>query len=142
MDTALDLLARSKYVLLTTFRRDGTPVPTPVWVVRVGQELLVWTNPAAGKVKRIRRDGRVQIGPCSRSGKPLGRSVAAHARILDEDESSVVLPALIRKYGLVARLTTSATTLHALFGRPPRPVGGVAITLTTGIPAQVASVDS
>ena len=134
METPLDLLARSTYVLLTTFRRDGTPVPTPVWVVRVGDELLVWTNPTAGKVKRIRRDGHVEIGPCGRGGKPLGRSVPGHARILEQDELGPIVPALIRKYGLLARLTTLPTKLGRLLGRSPRPVGGLAVRLTSGIP--------
>jgi PPOX class probable F420-dependent enzyme len=132
MATPLDLLARSPYVLLTTFRRDGTPVPTPVWVVRVGDELLVWTNPTAGKVKRIRRNSRVEIGPCGRGGRPLGRSVPGTARILGSDELGAVVPALIRKYGLVARMTTLPTKLNAVMGRPQRPVGGVAITLDRG----------
>lgn len=132
METPLDLLTRSKYVLLTTFRRDGTPMPTPVWVVRVGEELLVWTSPSAGKVKRIRRDGQVRIGPCGRTGKPLGRQVPADARILHESELGLVVPALIRKYGLVARLTTLRTKVNALLGRPPLAVGGLAITLALG----------
>ena len=130
MTTPLDLLARTQYVLLTTFRKDGTPVPTPVWVVRRGEELLVWTNPTAGKVKRIRRNSRVEIGPCAQRGKPLGRPVEAVARIMPDSELDAIRPALIAKYGWLARLTFVPNTVNSLLRRPPPPIGGVAITLS------------
>ena len=129
MTDVLELLARTPYVLLTTFRRDGTPVPTPVWVVRDVDELLVWTNPQAGKVKRIRANGRAELAPCSRSGQPLGTSVPATGRVLGSDETGRILPALVDKYGLLARITAQLPQrLGALVGRRP-PVGGLALTL-------------
>lgn len=130
MTDVLDLLARTPFVLLTTFRRDGTPVPTPVWVVRDVDELLVWTNPQAGKVKRIRANGRAELAPCTRRGKPLGRSVPATGRVLGPDEVQRVMPALIDKYGLQARMTTLPNRLNALLGRPLHPIGGLAVKLT------------
>jgi uncharacterized protein len=129
MDTPFEILARSQYVLLTTFRRDGTAVPTPVWVVDIAGELVVWTNPAAGKVKRIRRNPQVQIAPCTRVGTPLGRQIAATARVLQADELSGVMPALVRKYGLTAKMTSIPTLLNKVLGRPPHPVGGLAVTV-------------
>lgn len=68
MSTDLERLGAAQYLLLTTFRRDGTAVPTPVWVARDGAELVVFTAPNAGKVKRIRRDGAVRVGPCTMRG--------------------------------------------------------------------------
>ena len=130
MTQALDLLARTQFVQLTTFRRDGTPVPTPVWVVRDGPELRVWTNPQAGKVKRIRRNGSVLLAPCTRRGKPLGRAVPGTARVLEPDELPSVVAALIDKYGLMARLTTVPNKVNALLRRPSAPIGGLAISLT------------
>ncbi len=129
MQTPFDILARSSYVLLTTFRRDGTAVPTPVWVVAIGKELAVWTNPTAGKVKRIRNDARIEIGPCTRRGKPLGRPISGSARILGADELPAVMPALIQKYGLIARLTSLPSLISTALGKAPRPVGGLAITV-------------
>jgi PPOX class probable F420-dependent enzyme len=130
MMDVLDLLARTPYVLLTTFRRDGTPVATPVWVVRDVDELLVWTNPQAGKVKRIRANGRAELAPCSRGGTPLGRSVPATGRVLGPDEIGRVVPALVDKYGVQARLTAQLPQrLSALLRRPAPPVGGLALTL-------------
>ena len=53
-DSAVDAVARGKYIALTTFRRDGTPVSTPVWFVREGNALVVTTQGTSGKVRRIR----------------------------------------------------------------------------------------
>ena len=85
------MLGNASYVLLTTFRKDGTPVPTPVWVVRIGDELRVWTIRDSGKVKRIRRSGRAQIAPCTMRGRPRGQSVDATARMLPDSEAPAVL---------------------------------------------------
>lgn len=129
MENPLDLLGRATYVRLTTFRKDGTGVATPVWVVRHHDELLVWTSPTAGKVKRIRRDRHVEIGPCTRRGKPLGRPVRATARILTGDEVGRLRPALVGKYGWPARLAFLPDLISSLLRRPPHPVGGLAIKL-------------
>ena len=99
MTTPLDVLGAAQYALLTTFRKDGTPVPTPVWVVRIGDELRVWTIRDSGKVKRIRRTGRAKIAPCTLRGNPLGQSVDATARMLPNSEAPAVLNALASKYG-------------------------------------------
>jgi PPOX class probable F420-dependent enzyme len=97
----LDVLGAAHYALLTTYRKDGRAVPTPVWVVRIGDELRVWTIRDSGKVKRIRRAGRAQIAPCTVRGKPRGQSVDATARMLPDSEAPAVLDALATKYGLM-----------------------------------------
>ena len=68
---AADLLALGEedFVSLTTFRRSGEPVSTPVWISREGDALLVTTPAGSGKVKRLRHTARVELRPCSRSGK-------------------------------------------------------------------------
>ncbi len=101
MTTPLDVLGNASYVLLTTFRKDGTPVSTPVWVVRIGDELRVWTIRDSGKVKRIRRSGRAQIAPCTMRGNPRVPSIDATARLLPDSEAPAVLSALASKYGVM-----------------------------------------
>ena len=59
MDPELARLADSKYVLVTTFRKNGTKVATPVWSARDGEELVFWTRADAGKVKRLRNNQAV-----------------------------------------------------------------------------------
>lgn len=103
-DTVLGELAAGKYLLLTTFRRDGRAVPTPVWVMRDGRTLAVWSAADTGKVKRIRNGGQVTAAPCDWRGKPLGASVPGFAEVLAPDESAHFTALMTRKYGLVARI--------------------------------------
>jgi PPOX class probable F420-dependent enzyme len=102
----LDRLAGETYVLLTTFRRDGRPVATPVWAVRDGDALAVWTVADSGKVKRIRRSGTVMVAPCDFRGNTHGDAVAGHASLTGSvagDER--VRRLMARKYGLVGRIS-------------------------------------
>jgi PPOX class probable F420-dependent enzyme len=62
-------LADDHFVALTTFRKSGVPVSTPVWIARDGDALLVTTPAGTGKVKRLRNNSRVEIRPCNRMGK-------------------------------------------------------------------------
>ena len=105
----LDRLAAEKYVLLTTFRRDGRAVPTPVWVVRDGDALAVWTVRDSGKVKRIRRDGKVTVAPCDVRGRPHGEATAGHATIAAAPAEVDRVRGLIRrKYAVLGGWSCSA----------------------------------
>lgn len=103
-DTVLDELATGKYLLLTTFRRDGTAVPTPVWVMRDDQTLAVSSAADTGKVKRIRNGSRITAAPCDWRGKSLGAPVPGFAEVLAPDASAHFTTLMKRKYGLVARI--------------------------------------
>ena len=56
-------IGSSRYIRLTTFKKDGTAMPTPVWVVDDGERVYVTTLESAGKLKRIRNSGRVLVAP-------------------------------------------------------------------------------
>lgn len=116
-DTALRDLAAGKYLLLTTFRRDGRAVPTPVWVMRDGDALAVWSAADSGKVKRIRNSGKVTVGPCDLRGKPLGSSVPAFAELVDPAVTRRYTDLMKRKYGLMGRLTLAGSLLRGGRGR-------------------------
>jgi uncharacterized protein len=122
----VDRLGAEKYVLLTTFRRDGRAVPTPVWVARDGDELVVFSAPDAGKVKRIRRDGTVRVAPCDLRGRRRGDDVPGHARLLDDAAARRVHGLITRKYGLLGWLTALGGRLRRGSTGP----AGIAITLT------------
>lgn len=126
-EAPLDVLGTARTVLLTTFRKNGTPVPTPVWVVRTGDELQVWTNPDSGKYKRIRRNPAVTLAPCSTRGVPRGEPVAAMARLMDAAELPAVLSGIHRKYGLLGRVAVLTSQLGARFKGVPQ--GGIGIVL-------------
>lgn len=89
-----------KRALLVTFRRDGTPVPTPVWAAEADGRLYVRSERTAGKIKRLGRDPRVLLAPCTVRGKPLGSPFEATARMLPAEEEPVAERALARRYGL------------------------------------------
>jgi PPOX class probable F420-dependent enzyme len=80
-------LTDAKYILLTTFRRDGTPVATPLWHVVVDGVVYTSTGANLGKVKRIRNNPDVTISACTLNGRPTGPAYAARARLLSGAES-------------------------------------------------------
>lgn len=89
-----------KYVSLTSFRRDGRPVATPVWFVQDDERLLVSTAAASGKVRRIARNPKVTVAPCTASGRLRGEPLAAHAEVLDPERVPELEPLMARKYRL------------------------------------------
>ncbi len=93
-----------KYVSLTTFRKSGKPVPTPVWFVEKNDKLCVWTQLNSGKVKRLRHDSRVTLAPCTMGGKVIGPTVEGIARIVSPQEKEEVRLLLLAKYGWMQRL--------------------------------------
>lgn len=91
-------------VLLTTYRRDGTPVRTPVHIAVDGDHAFVRTYDAAWKVARIRRMPKVTVAPSTVRGKPTGPALQARARLLEGEEARRAAQALARKYPLLHRL--------------------------------------
>ena len=87
-----------KYVSLTTFRKDGSAVATPVWFVADDGHLLVETDGDSYKVKRIRRNDNVTVATCDARGRVLGEPVAAHATVLSEDERPRAERLIAEKY--------------------------------------------
>jgi PPOX class probable F420-dependent enzyme len=110
---------QGKYLSLTSFRRDGTGVATPVWFVEAGGRLLVETDAASYKVRRIRRDPRVTIAPCTATGRLLADPVPARAELLADTELSRVERLLAAKYRIDLLFIKPLRTLQAaLRGRP------------------------
>ena len=97
----LEPFVHQKYVLLTTYRRDGTPVGTPVNITVEGDRAFVRTWDTAWKVKRIRNNSEVEVAPSTLRGKPTGLAIRAHARILDGDESAYAGRAIARKHRIL-----------------------------------------
>jgi uncharacterized protein len=97
-------LADERYVSVTTFRRNGVGVATPVEFVMEGDYLLFRTLPGAAKVKRLRNEPRVLLAPCTMRGKIIGRKRAGTATLLTAEETEALLPKFGAKYGLVWRI--------------------------------------
>ncbi|MFC1420557.1 PPOX class F420-dependent oxidoreductase [Streptacidiphilus cavernicola] len=109
---AQDLLGDGKYLLVTTYRKDGRTVPTPVWTVRDGDALGIWTVADSGKVKRIRNRGDVLVAPCDVRGNRKGDDVPGFAEILPAGQTDRYRDLLKRKYGVVGRLTLLGSRLR------------------------------
>jgi uncharacterized protein len=120
-------LANEEFVSITTFKRDGTPVSTPVWVAGENGNLLVISEADTWKVKRIRRDGHVRIAPCGARGAVKGPAVDAEATI--EPDTAGVEKLLSRKYGWKYRAYTRFSALVRKLRRQPTPTG-VTIRIT------------
>ena len=97
-----------KYVLLTTFKRSGEAVPTPLWFGLDDDRLYFRTYADAVKLKRVRNNPRVLVGPCDPRGKPKGEMVEARARILPAEERERAERAVQSNYGLFRRLYKSS----------------------------------
>lgn len=93
------------YVNLATYRKSGVEVCTPVWIAQHDGTFYVFSEGKAGKVKRIRANGRVKLAPCDFRGKLKGDWVEGTARIVtDQAEIDAAYPAFTRKYGWQMRL--------------------------------------
>jgi PPOX class probable F420-dependent enzyme len=91
------------YLNLETYKRDGTPVATPMWFAEHDRILYVYSLANTGKVKRIRNNGMVRVVPSDIRGRPRGAWIEGRARILDESGASFGHRLLTEKYGLMKR---------------------------------------
>ncbi|MFF5637709.1 PPOX class F420-dependent oxidoreductase [Streptomyces sp. NPDC012825] len=93
-------LRRGRYVSLTTFRKNGTGVATPVWYAVEGSELYAWTRTDSWKVKRLRNDPRVVAAVCDVRGDVPedAERVTGEARLVTGEELRRVRKLLLRKY--------------------------------------------
>lgn len=123
--TVLEQIGQSRNISLTTYRRDGRAVATPLWFVVNGAELYVLTSPDSGKIKRIRNISRVVIAPCDHAGRitPGAPSAVGTARILDRADTLRVHKLMSRRYAAV-RLAHWADRLR----RRPFPWIGIVVT--------------
>ncbi|MEU8569096.1 PPOX class F420-dependent oxidoreductase [Streptomyces pathocidini] len=103
-------LVRQACVLLTTRKRDGSTVGTPVHIAVEGDHAYIRTFGKAGKTKRMRNFPDVDIAPCTRRGKPTGAALHARVRLLDQggEENAHAAKLIERKYPVVQRYLVPA----------------------------------
>ena len=87
-----------KYLSLTTYRRDGTPVSTPVWFVEEDGRLLVTTAADSYKAKRLRRNPAAMVAPCTARGLPKGDAIPVEVEFLPPDKHARVDRLMAEKY--------------------------------------------
>lgn len=120
MVSGFGALANQQFMSLTTFRKDGRAVPTPVWFAEVDGRLYVTTTQSTGKIKRIRNNGRVTVAPCTQSGKVTGPAAEAIAQeLIDPADAARAETALRQKYKLMRVLFNGLRHLFAALRRQP-----------------------
>ncbi len=115
-------LADESYLSLTTYRKDGTPRPTPVWIAPLGDGTLGFTTGHnSWKVKRLGNDNRVLLQPSDRRGEPTPgtEGVAGTAVVVEPDSADFerVRRAVAAKYGWQYRLIGVMSAVRKLIGR-------------------------
>ena len=121
MTDAFAELGAEKFVSLTTFKKDGTAVATPMWIGRDGEHLFVWTPADSWKAKRAKNNPRVVLVPCSRSGKVRdgAHRVDGAADVIADPATVQRLAGVIRrKYGLEFIIVTF---IERVLARGPKP---------------------
>ena len=107
-----------RYVSLATFRKSGAAVRTPVWIAAANNKLYVYSEGDAGKVKRIRANGKAQLAACDMRGKLLGDFVDASGRIVnDETERAQAFAALKAKYGWQMGIANALSRLSGKYAK-------------------------
>jgi uncharacterized protein len=91
-------------VLLTTYKRDGTPIGTPVNIAVDGNRAFVRTFDTAWKLKRIHNNPEVEIAPSTGRGRLTGPAIRARARLLEGEESAYAGRLLVRKHPILHRI--------------------------------------
>jgi len=112
IDHPFALLQGHKFIALSTYRKNGQPVVTPVWFTQRDSKLYVWTGASSGKVKRLRNNPRVSLAPSDSSGKPLGDVVPGSVSFPPEDEWKALNGLFQSKYGLQFGLFSGMSRLR------------------------------
>ncbi len=112
MNAGLAPIRDAKTILLTTYKRDGTAVPTPVSVAFDGDRAFFRSYDKAWKTKRLRRDPAVQAAPATLRGRPTGPAVQARATLLDGEQARIAARALGRRHRVLQAILVP--TAHRL----------------------------
>jgi hypothetical protein len=121
-----------KYMLFTSYRRDGTAVATPVWLVELDADTLgFYTSSESGKAKRLTHTSRLTVQPCNARGVPKqGASPqAATARVVEGAEYEQIHAKVVAKYGLMTKFTKFLGTLGGILKGKRRPYGDRAVVV-------------
>jgi uncharacterized protein len=86
--SVFDPFQRRRTAALTSYKRDGTGVSTPVTIAVEGDHAFVRTYDKAWKARRMRNRPEVEIAPSTMAGRKRGEAIRARARLLDGDESA------------------------------------------------------
>ncbi|MEW6223129.1 MAG: PPOX class F420-dependent oxidoreductase [Chloroflexota bacterium] len=113
--STLATLADQPTVILTTFRRDGRAVATPVSLAVAGEHGFVRTYASSGKYKRIRNNPTVEVAPATFRGRATGPAIRARARVLSVEEAAAARRLIEARHPWLHRL--AVPIVHRLTGK-------------------------
>ena len=105
MGDKLEQFSKQKYINLETYKRDNTPIKTPVWFVIDNDLIYIITRESTGKVKRLKNNQNVRIVTCSFSGKTKNEWVNGKAQKITGSEADKAIELRKKKYGFAVRLS-------------------------------------
>jgi uncharacterized protein len=106
---------RHRYVSLTSYRKNGEGVATPVWLLPHEGKLFIWTNRESFKAKRLARDPRCTVAPCNANGKQLlGPHLDGHARFVEPIRASEIASMMKARYGIQFALIRALNWLRGI----------------------------
>jgi uncharacterized protein len=126
-------LSDEKYIKVTTFKKDGTAVSTPTWVVEVDDgKVGFYTSSTSGKVKRLRNDPNVVVQPSDSRGraKPDTSPLEGVAIVVTGSERDAVYDRVVAKYGFMTKVTRLLAKVGGLAKRKKQPYADCAVVIT------------
>jgi PPOX class probable F420-dependent enzyme len=126
-------LGDEKYMLLTTFRRDGTPVSSPVWAVALdGSKVGFWTSSGSGKAKRLAHTASVTVQPCDARGKVRAGTepITATAEVVTGADLERIQILVKAKYGFMTKITKLIGEVSGILKRKRIPYGDRGVIVT------------
>lgn len=108
MDEKVRDLADSKYISLETFRRNGDGVKTPVWFVTANDRIYVVTGASTGKVRRLAKNPKVRLAPCTFRGSIEGDWLFGMAKTVPKEDVKMIMNLRRKKYGIKTLLSRLA----------------------------------
>ena len=111
MDSRLEQFADQKYINLETYRKDQTPVKTPVWFIINNDRIHITTKETTGKVKRLKNNQNARIAICSMKGDVKSNWVNVGVqKITQESDVEEIVKLRKKKYGFSAKLISMFTS--------------------------------
>jgi len=128
-------LSDEKYIRFTTFKKDGTEVSTPTWIVPLGDSKVgFYTSSTSGKVKRLKNNANVIVQPSDGRGriKEGTTPTPATALVVEGPERDVIYEKVVAKYGFMTKVTRFLAKIGGLIKRKKQPYAdrGVVVTLS------------
>ena len=132
-------ISDEKYVVTTTFRKSGTPVPTPTWIIALdGGRVGFWTSSRSGKYKRLRNNPRLTLQPSDARGRVKPGSKAADGTVelvTSGAEFDAIQQRVRAKYGVMVSMSKFFNTLGHI-GKGKFPYGDVGVVVTVSEPVR------